>query len=165
MLNPDGLLSTMDAIHVYTFYIIVCIATTLFRSFLYMKVSMNSSSNLHNIMFFNLLQACMSFFYNNPSARNKPRLCLTCLTSIRVLTLIIKQLQFRRTNLYTTGNVAGSKVGLAIPQSLILIVCLQYTIKQFLESVSMMTSVERILQYTNLPKEKPITSDNPSPPT
>ncbi|KAG5313938.1 L259 protein, partial [Acromyrmex insinuator] len=27
-----------------------------------------------------------------------------------------------------------------------------------------MTSVERILQYTNLPKEEPITSDNPPPP-
>ncbi|KAG5309239.1 MRP4 protein, partial [Acromyrmex insinuator] len=53
----DGLLSTVDAIYVYTFCIIACIATTLFRSFLYMKVSMNSSSNLHNIMFFKLLQA------------------------------------------------------------------------------------------------------------
>ncbi|KAG5344008.1 L259 protein, partial [Acromyrmex charruanus] len=55
-LNPDGLLSTVDAIYVYTFCIIACIATTLFRSFLYMKVSMNSSINLHNIMFFKLLQ-------------------------------------------------------------------------------------------------------------
>ncbi|KAG5321994.1 ABCC9 protein, partial [Acromyrmex heyeri] len=61
-LNPDGLLNTMDAICVYTF----CI-TTLFRSFLYMKVSMNSSSNLHSIMFFKLLQARISFFHNNPS--------------------------------------------------------------------------------------------------
>ncbi|KYN35064.1 hypothetical protein ALC56_10603, partial [Trachymyrmex septentrionalis] len=33
------------------------------------------------------------------------------------------------------------------------------------ESVSLMTCVERILQYTNLPKEEPITSDNPPPPT
>ncbi|XP_018340197.1 PREDICTED: probable multidrug resistance-associated protein lethal(2)03659, partial [Trachymyrmex septentrionalis] len=66
-LNPDGLLSTMDAIHVYTFCIVACIATTLFRSFLYMKISMNSSINLHNIMFFKLLQARMSFFHNNPS--------------------------------------------------------------------------------------------------
>ncbi|EGI69757.1 hypothetical protein G5I_01470 [Acromyrmex echinatior] len=38
-----------------------------FRSFLHMKVSMNSSSNLHNIMFFKLLQAHMSFFHNNTS--------------------------------------------------------------------------------------------------
>ena len=66
-LNSDGLLSTMDAIHVYTFCIIACIVTTLFRSLLYMKISMNSSINLHNIMFFKLLQARMSFFHNNPS--------------------------------------------------------------------------------------------------
>ncbi|KAG5345039.1 ABCC8 protein, partial [Acromyrmex heyeri] len=31
--------------------------------------------------------------------------------------------------------------------------------------MSLMTSVERILQYTNLPKEEPITSDNSPPPT
>ncbi|KYN41927.1 Multidrug resistance-associated protein 4 [Trachymyrmex septentrionalis] len=53
--------------YVYTFCIIACIATTLFRSFFYMKVSMDSSSNLHNIMFFKLLQARMSFFHNNSS--------------------------------------------------------------------------------------------------
>ncbi|KYN38698.1 hypothetical protein ALC56_06919 [Trachymyrmex septentrionalis] len=63
------------------------------------------------------------------------------------------------------SNVVGSKAGLAISQSLILIVYLQYTIKQFSESVSLMTSVERILHYTNLPKEEPITSDNPPPST
>ncbi|KAG5343400.1 MRP4 protein, partial [Acromyrmex heyeri] len=34
-LNPDSLLNTMDAIYVYTFCIIACIATTLFRSFLH----------------------------------------------------------------------------------------------------------------------------------
>ncbi|EGI62293.1 Multidrug resistance-associated protein 4 [Acromyrmex echinatior] len=38
------------------------------------------------------------------------------------------------------------------------------TIK-FSESVSLMTSVERILQYMNLPKKEPITSDNPPSPT
>ncbi|KAG5343808.1 L259 protein, partial [Acromyrmex heyeri] len=63
------------------------------------------------------------------------------------------------------SSVAGSKTGLAISQSLNLIVCLQYTIKQFSKSVSLMTSVERILQYTNLPKEEPIASDNPLSPT
>ncbi|KAG5307302.1 MRP4 protein, partial [Acromyrmex insinuator] len=47
------------------------------------------------------------------------------------------------------GSVASSKASLAISQSLILIVC-QYTMKH------LMTSVERILQYTNLSKEEPI---------
>ncbi|XP_011704354.1 PREDICTED: multidrug resistance-associated protein 4-like, partial [Wasmannia auropunctata] len=68
-LNPDGLLSTVDAIYVYTFCIIACTATTLFRSFLFMKVCMSSSYNLHNTMFSNLLQARMSFFHTNPSGR------------------------------------------------------------------------------------------------
>ncbi|KYM89079.1 hypothetical protein ALC53_02462 [Atta colombica] len=56
--NSDRLLSTMDAIYVYTFCIITCISTTitLFCSFLYMKISTNSSNNLHNIMIFKLLQ-------------------------------------------------------------------------------------------------------------
>ncbi|KAG5342175.1 L259 protein, partial [Acromyrmex charruanus] len=286
-LNPDGLLSTVDAIYVYTFCIIACIATTLFRSFLYMKVSMNSSINLHNIMFFKLLQARMSFFHNNASGEilNRfskdmgimdewlPKLmleaiqgfCVVC--GIMIMEAIINQwmliliailvvLFFFATKSYMkigqdlkrlegvmkspifsyvnatlnglptirssgieieklmrkqfdelqdrhsgtwylfltcavafavfadlimclflacicfslipmneTGSVTGSKAGLAISQSLILIVCLQYTIKQFSESLSLITSVERILQYTNLPKEESITSDNPPPPT
>lgn len=69
-LNSDGLLSTVDAIYVYTFCIIACTATTLLRSFLYMKVCMNSGRNLHNTMFSNLLQARMSFFHTNPSGEN-----------------------------------------------------------------------------------------------
>ncbi|KAG5324835.1 MRP4 protein, partial [Pseudoatta argentina] len=286
-LNPDGLLSTVDAIYVYTFCIIACIATTLFRSFLYMKVSMNSSINLHNIMFFKLLQARMSFFHNNASGEilNRfskdmgimdewlPKLmlesiqgfCVVC--GIMIMEAIINQwmliliailvvLFFFATKSYMkigqdlkrlegvikspifsyvnatlnglptirssgieieklmrkqfdelqdrhsgtwylfltcavafavfadlimclflacicfslipmneTGSVTDSKAGLAISQSLILIVCLQYTIKQFSESLSLITSVERILQYTNLPKEEFITSDNPPPPT
>jgi len=66
-LNPDGLLSTIDAIYVYTFCILVCTGTVLLRSFLFMKVCMSTSVNLHNIMFSNLLQARMSFFHINPS--------------------------------------------------------------------------------------------------
>lgn len=66
-LNPDGLLSTVDAIYVYTFCIIACTVTTLARSFLFMKICMKSSCNLHDTMFSNLLQARMSFFNNNPS--------------------------------------------------------------------------------------------------
>lgn len=31
--------------------------------------------------------------------------------------------------------------------------------------MALMTSVERILQYTNLPQEESVTSDNPPPPT
>ena len=65
---------------------------------------------------------------------------------------------------YAVGDIDDSKAGLAISQSLILIGCLQYSIKQSIETMSLMTSVERILQYTNLPKEEPVTSDN-SPPT
>ncbi|XP_011707130.1 PREDICTED: probable multidrug resistance-associated protein lethal(2)03659, partial [Wasmannia auropunctata] len=68
-LNPDGLLSTMDAIYVYTFCIIACTAITLICSFFFMKVCMTSSCNLHNTMFSNLLQARMSFFHTNSSGR------------------------------------------------------------------------------------------------
>jgi len=72
-LNPDGLLGTMDAIYVYTFCVVACTVTTLCRSFLYMTVCMNSSCNLHNSMFSNLLQARMSFFHTNPSGEQQLR--------------------------------------------------------------------------------------------
>lgn len=42
---------------------------------------------------------------------------------------------------------------------------MQYGVKQIAETFSLMTSVERILQYTNLPAESAVTSDDPPPPT
>ncbi|KAG5331515.1 MRP4 protein, partial [Acromyrmex charruanus] len=286
-LNPDGLLGTLDAIYVYTFCIIACTVTTLLRSFLFMKVCMNSSCNLHNTMFSNLLQARMSFFHTNSSGRILNRfskdigimdellpkvmlealqgccvvcgimimeaiinqwmlifitivivlfffmtkfclktiqsvkrlegvtkspmlshvnatlnglptirssgvgiekmmqkqfdmlqdrhsgtwyLFLTCSTAFGVFTdliicLFLACLCFSLILVNENGTVADSQAGLAISQSLILIGCLQYSIKQTTETMSLMTSVERIFQYTNLPKEEPITSDNPPPST
>lgn len=286
-LNPDGLLSTTDAIYVYTFCIIACTITTLVRSFLYMKICMSSSCNLHSTMFSNLLQARMSFFHTNPSGRILNRFskdmgtmdellpkamlealqvcCVVCgiltmeaiinqwmLIPIAILVIVfylmtkcylrtaqnVKRLEgvtksplFSHVNATLNGlptirssgivienmmrkqfdilqdrhsgtwylfltcsstfglitdlimclfvaslcyslvllnendSVADSKAGLAISQSLILIGCLQYGIKQSTETMSLMTSVERILQYTNLPQEGPITSNNPPPPT
>ncbi|KAL6254636.1 hypothetical protein P5V15_013943 [Pogonomyrmex californicus] len=285
-LEQDGLLGTVDAIYVYTFCIIACTVTTLLRSFLYMKICMNSSRNLHNIMFFNLLQTRMSFFHNNPSGRILNRFskdigtmdeflpkimleaiqvgCVVCgimvmeaiinvwmLIPIVILIILfffatkfylktaqnVKRLEgvtksplFSHVNATLNGlptvrssgagiekmmqkkfdmlqdrhtgtwflvltcgtafgifmdlimclfvaclcfllvltnendSTAGSKAGLAISQSMILIGCLQYGLKQSTETLSLMTSVERILQYTNLPKEEPITSKKPPPP-
>lgn len=42
---------------------------------------------------------------------------------------------------------------------------IQYGFKQGAEVIALMTSVERVLQYTDLPKEGPFTTDNPPPPT
>lgn len=70
-LNPDGLLGTMSAIYVYTFTILALTILTLLRSFLFMKICMNSSISFHNTMFTNLLQTRMSFFNANPAGRLK----------------------------------------------------------------------------------------------
>lgn len=286
-LNSDGLLSRIDAIYVYTFCIIICTVTVLFRSFLFMKICLNSSSNLHNIMFSNLLQARMSFFNRNPSGRilNRfskdigtidellPKIMLEALqmtsvvVAIFVMVIILnrwmiipiiiqiilfylwtkfylktaqsvkrlegvtksplfshinatlnglptirssgnnvqKMVRDRFDELQNThsgawyqvlacgsvfgivvdtitclfmvclcysfilireyGNVSSGDVGLAISQSLILVGGLQFSIKQIAETFSLMTAVERILQYTNLPKEPIVTSDDPLPPT
>ncbi|KMQ86379.1 multidrug resistance-associated protein 4-like protein [Lasius niger] len=64
-----------------------------------------------------------------------------------------------------TDSISGGDVGLAISQSLILTGGLQYGLKQIAETFSLMTAVERILQYTNLPIETTVTSDDPPPPT
>lgn len=66
-LDNEGLLKTSSAMYVYTFCILTCTITTLSRSFLYMKICMNSSCNLHNTMFSNMLQTRMSFFNANPA--------------------------------------------------------------------------------------------------
>ncbi|XP_070149137.1 ATP-binding cassette sub-family C member 4 [Polyergus mexicanus] len=286
-LNSDGLLDTIDAIYVYTFCIITCTVTTLFRCFLFMKICMNSSINLHNTMFSNLSQARMSFFHTNPSGRILNRfskdigaidellpviilealqmssviiailimvsilnhwmiipiviMCILFLLitkfylrtaqSVKRLEGISKSPVFSHINatlnglptirssgigiekmmrnkfdelqnihsgawyqvivcgiafailldmiiclfitilcysfilLRENGNVSGSNVGLAISQSLILAGGMQYGVKQIVETFSLMTAVERILQYTNLPAESAVTSNDPPPPT
>ncbi|KAG8041564.1 hypothetical protein G9C98_002857 [Cotesia typhae] len=54
-------------------------------------------------------------------------------------------------------------VGLAISQSLTLTNTLQWGIKQSMEVQSQMTAVERVVQYTDIPKEGPIESSKPLP--
>ncbi|XP_041973568.1 ATP-binding cassette sub-family C member 4-like [Aricia agestis] len=51
------------------------------------------------------------------------------------------------------GSTKSGNVGLAVSQALVLINMLQYGIKQITQVVSQMTSVERVLEYTNLPQE------------
>ncbi|XP_044727747.1 ATP-binding cassette sub-family C member 4-like [Chrysoperla carnea] len=54
----------------------------------------------------------------------------------------------------------GSEVGLALSQSLILLNMVQYGMKQVVETICQMTSVERILQYTNIETEGPFETTN-----
>lgn len=62
------------------------------------------------------------------------------------------------------GNTSGGYVGLAISQSLVLTGMVQVGVRQSAQMISHMTSIERLLQYTNLPKEGPFATDNPPPP-
>ncbi|XP_017760874.1 PREDICTED: multidrug resistance-associated protein 4-like [Eufriesea mexicana] len=283
-LDNYGLMTTTDALYVYTFCIISCIVTVFVRNLFFMKVCMVANKNLHSSMFSNVLQAAMTFFHQNTSGRILNRfskdmgaideilpkvmletiqiflvisgvLCMVVavnnwmliplavlfvfllivrssylrtvqsvkriesiakspifshvnatlngLTTIRssgsnVLELLQKQfddLQDVHTGawymtiavpvtfglyldivviifvacvcfssiLINTGDVLGGNVGLVISQSLIVIGTLQHGVKQSGEMMSNITSVERILQYTNLPKESPWTSKNPPP--
>ncbi|XP_057334745.1 ATP-binding cassette sub-family C member 4-like isoform X1 [Microplitis mediator] len=65
--------------------------------------------------------------------------------------------------LINPDNSYGASIGLAISQSLTLTNMLQWGIKQAMEVQSQMTAVERIIQYTDLPKEGPIESPKPLP--
>ncbi|KAK5646813.1 hypothetical protein RI129_005277 [Pyrocoelia pectoralis] len=68
--------------------------------------------------------------------------------------------------LFDTGNQGGN-VGLAITQALGLTALFQWTLRQSTELENQMTSVERILEYTNLVQEPPFESepDHKPPPT
>lgn len=64
-----------------------------------------------------------------------------------------------------SGNTFAGNVGLAISQVLILCGMMQYGIRQTAETITQMTSVERILQFTELEQEGPFESnpaDKPS---
>ncbi|KAL6423795.1 hypothetical protein ACFW04_010336 [Cataglyphis niger] len=56
-------------------------------------------------------------------------------------------------------NTFAGNVGLAISQVLILCGMMQYGIRQTAETITQMTSVERILQFTELEKESPFESN------
>ncbi|KAK1124889.1 hypothetical protein K0M31_006239 [Melipona bicolor] len=60
-------------------------------------------------------------------------------------------------------SILGGNVGLAISQSLGIMGSLQHAVKRNGEMISHVASVERILEYTNLPKEASWTSDAPPP--
>ncbi|PBC29424.1 Multidrug resistance-associated protein [Apis cerana cerana] len=63
------------------------------------------------------------------------------------------------------GNTFAGNVGLAISQVLILCGMLQHGMRQTAEMIAQMTSVERILQFTQLDKEGPFESEpNKKPP-
>ncbi|XP_055606093.1 ATP-binding cassette sub-family C member 4-like [Uranotaenia lowii] len=51
-------------------------------------------------------------------------------------------------------DILSANVGLAISQAMILTGMVQYGIRQTAESIQQMTSVERIMQYTEIPSEK-----------
>ncbi|KAL3283449.1 hypothetical protein HHI36_006594 [Cryptolaemus montrouzieri] len=53
-------------------------------------------------------------------------------------------------------EVEGSYIGLGISQSLILVGMLQYGMKQIADVVNFLTSVERVLAYTQLEREHPL---------
>ncbi|XP_015433210.1 PREDICTED: multidrug resistance-associated protein 4 [Dufourea novaeangliae] len=57
------------------------------------------------------------------------------------------------------GNIFAGNVGLAISQVLILCGMLQHGMRQTAETIAQMTSVERILQFTQLDKEGPFESE------
>ncbi|XP_043265995.1 ATP-binding cassette subfamily C member 4-like [Colletes gigas] len=61
--------------------------------------------------------------------------------------------------LFDDGNTFAGNVGLAISQVLILCGMLQHGMRQTAETIAQMTSVERILQFTQLDKEGPFESE------
>jgi hypothetical protein len=55
-------------------------------------------------------------------------------------------------------DMVGAKVGLALSQALIVTGMLQHGLQRATEVVSLMTSVERVLDYTNVEKEPELES-------
>ncbi|XP_015437285.1 PREDICTED: multidrug resistance-associated protein 4-like [Dufourea novaeangliae] len=66
-LDRNGLLTSRDAMYVYTFCIIASIATVVGRSFFFMWICAKSSQKIHDSMFWSILQSTMSFFHRNQS--------------------------------------------------------------------------------------------------
>ena len=59
---------------------------------------------------------------------------------------------------YFSGTVLGGDVGLAISSAMMLSGMFQWGVRQSAEVESQMTSVERVLEYSNIDPETPIDS-------
>ncbi|XP_015437283.1 PREDICTED: probable multidrug resistance-associated protein lethal(2)03659 [Dufourea novaeangliae] len=68
-LDSNGLLSESDALYVYAFCIVSCIVIAFGRGFFFMQICMVASRNIHNSMFWSVLQTTMSFFHRNSTGR------------------------------------------------------------------------------------------------
>ncbi|XP_031835583.1 ATP-binding cassette sub-family C member 4-like isoform X1 [Nomia melanderi] len=68
-LDRYGLVTQFDALHVYTFCVVVSIVFIVVRNFFLMSVCVNASKNIYNIMFWNMLRTTMSFFHRNSAGR------------------------------------------------------------------------------------------------
>ncbi|GBP56375.1 Probable multidrug resistance-associated protein lethal(2)03659 [Eumeta japonica] len=66
---PIGPLDTTQYLYVYSALIVCCIFFITARAFMFFKVCMNASRNLHNDMFASMLRGVMRFFDNNSSGR------------------------------------------------------------------------------------------------
>lgn len=69
ILENNSFLERNLAIYVYSGLIGGCIIITILRSIMFLRMSMKSSRNLHNKMFYTLIRTPMRFFDTNPSGR------------------------------------------------------------------------------------------------
>ncbi|XP_011647242.1 multidrug resistance-associated protein 4-like isoform X2 [Pogonomyrmex barbatus] len=248
IINEDAYyLDTDIALWIYGCFIIISVVVTTTRNFIFFKICMNASKNLHNFMFSCLLKAPMSFFDNNPSGRilNRfskdigaideilPPIMLLSIQMFAVLIGILVQIliinwwiifpifimivlyeMIRRiyipiaqtikrlegiakspifshvnstlsglTTIRSTGaqemirkqfdehqdlhtrNTFAGNVGLALSQVLILCGMVQHGMRQTADTIAQMTSVERVLQFTELEKEGPFESNSTDKPS
>ncbi|XP_078045914.1 ATP-binding cassette sub-family C member 4 [Augochlora pura] len=68
-LDSYGYLKTIDAIYVYTFWLLLCSLVVLFRNIFFLRVCSKSTLNIHNAMFTSVLRTKLSFFHQNQSGR------------------------------------------------------------------------------------------------
>ncbi|KAL3283296.1 hypothetical protein HHI36_006444 [Cryptolaemus montrouzieri] len=68
---PNRVLDLTENLYIqtYTLILLVAIILTIIRSLLFFRICMKASTNLHNTMFTNILEATMRFFDTNPSGR------------------------------------------------------------------------------------------------
>lgn len=66
-----GLPRTSTFIYVYTLFILVVIAISFIKCFLFVTINLAASRRLHNQMFQAVLTATMQFFHKNPSGKSQ----------------------------------------------------------------------------------------------
>ncbi|KAJ8931651.1 hypothetical protein NQ314_015403 [Rhamnusium bicolor] len=141
----ESILQKDSTFNWYTIMIIVKSAMGLMKFYALLSFCRSASINIHQVMTSTVIKAAMSFFDTHFIGNILNRFSHDLYNIDENLPYVFPEL--------TSVNISAGNVGLALTQVVILTDYVQWGIRQWAQVENHMTSVERVLEYTNIKSE------------